>query len=92
MTEPTNRMLAISMTIDARLHTHIPMDAPYEIPTEYDPNLALAIIWGKDLAEAKKRGTDYLDELTLSGADGTGAEMKTNIRYLREKTATILQF
>ncbi|BAH74761.1 biotin carboxylase N-terminal domain-containing protein [Solidesulfovibrio magneticus] len=76
----------------ARLHTHIPMDAPYEIPTEYDPNLALAIIWGKDLAEAKKRGTDYLDELTLSGADGTGAEMKTNIRYLREKTSTILQF
>ena len=42
--------------------------------------------------EAKKRGADYLDELTLSGADGTGAEMKTNIRYLREKTSTLLQF
>ena len=33
--------------------THVPTDTPYEIPTEFDPNLALAIIWGKDLAEAQ---------------------------------------
>jgi acetyl/propionyl-CoA carboxylase alpha subunit len=76
----------------ARLFTHIPMDAAYEIPTEYDPNLALAIIWGKDLAEAKKRGVWYLDELTLSGADGASEELKSNVRFLREKTSTILQF
>ncbi|WP_043643006.1 biotin carboxylase N-terminal domain-containing protein [Solidesulfovibrio carbinoliphilus] len=76
----------------AKLHTHIPLDAPYEIPTEYDPNLALAIVWGADLAEAKKRGVAYLDELTLSGADGAGLELKSNVRFLRDKTATILQF
>ena len=29
--------------------THVPTDEPYEIPTEFDPNLALAIVWGKDL-------------------------------------------
>ncbi|HCR14438.1 MAG TPA: acetyl-CoA carboxylase biotin carboxylase subunit, partial [Desulfovibrio sp.] len=51
-----------------------------------------AIIWGKDLAEAKKRGVGYLDELTLSGADGAGQELKSNVRFLRDKTATILQF
>jgi len=76
----------------AKLYTHIPMDAPYEIPTDYDPNLALAIVWGRDLAEAKKRGVAYLDELTLSGEDGSGTELKSNVRFLRDKTATILQF
>ena len=28
----------------------------------------------------------------LSGADGSGAALKSNVRFLREKTATILQF
>jgi acetyl/propionyl-CoA carboxylase alpha subunit len=76
----------------ASLHTHIPLDAPYEIPTEYDPNLALAIIWGADLAEARSRGREFLDGLVLSGADGSGAPLRSNVRFLREKTATILQF
>ena len=62
------------------------------IPTEYDPNLALAIVWGADLAEVKTRGCEFLDGLTLSGADESGAPLKSNVRFLREKTATILQF
>ena len=76
----------------ARVFTHIPTDAPYMIPTEYDPNLALAIVWGADLAEVKTRGCEFLDGLTLSGADESGAPLKSNVRFLREKTATILQF
>ena len=36
-----------------KLHSQVPTDREYEIPTDFDPNLALAIIWGKDLAEAK---------------------------------------
>jgi len=76
----------------AQVHTHIPADAPYEIPTEYDPNLALAIVWGADLAEVKARGCEFLDGLTLSGADASGEPLKSNVRFLREKTATILQF
>jgi acetyl/propionyl-CoA carboxylase alpha subunit len=76
----------------ASLHTHIPLDAPYEIPTDYDPNLALAIVWGADLAEAKARGREFLDGLDLSGVDGSGTALRSNVRFLREKTATILQF
>ena len=45
------------------MHTHVPTDRAYQIPTEYDPNLALAIIWGKDLEEAKSRGLKFLDDL-----------------------------
>lgn len=47
--------------------THVPHKEPYEIPTEFDPNLALAIIWGKDLAEAEQRGLAFLDSLRLEG-------------------------
>ena len=76
----------------AALHSHVPTDKPYVIPTEFDPNLALAIIWGKDLAEAKARGVDYLDRLKLEGQDQDGNPMKSNIAFLREKTADILVF
>jgi acetyl/propionyl-CoA carboxylase alpha subunit len=76
----------------ASLHSQIPQDKPYVIPTEFDPNLALAIIWGKDLAEAKARGVDYLDRLVLEGQDQDGNPMKSNIAFLREKTADILVF
>jgi len=76
----------------AMLHTHVPTDKPYDIPTEFDPNLALAIIWGKDLDEAKQRGVEYLDNLVLEGQDQSGNPMKSNISYLREKTADILIF
>jgi acetyl/propionyl-CoA carboxylase alpha subunit len=76
----------------ASLHSQIPRDKPYDIPTEFDPNLALAIIWGKDLAQAKARGVEYLDKLTLEGQDREGAPMKSNIAFLREKTADILVF
>ena len=75
-----------------RFHSQIPQDKPYVIPTEYDPNLALAIIWGKNLAEAKTRGVDCLDRLVLEGQDQDGAAMKSNIAFLREKTSDILVF
>jgi len=74
------------------MHTHVPQDRPYQIPTEYDPNLALAIIWGKDLDEAKARGVAFLDAFRLAGADASGAELKSNIAFLREKTADLLEF
>ncbi|NDV20146.1 acetyl-CoA carboxylase biotin carboxylase subunit [Pseudodesulfovibrio sp. JC047] len=74
------------------LHTHVPLDRTYQIPTEYDPNLALAIIWGKDLKEAKKRGLEFLNDLKLNGGDSSGAGMKSNIPFLIEKTANLLEF
>jgi len=75
-----------------KLHTHVPQDRAYQIPTEYDPNLALAIIWGKDLAEAKARGLAFLDAFRLAGADAQGMELKSNIAFLREKTKDLLEF
>jgi len=75
-----------------KLHTHVPKDKPYQIPTEYDPNLALAIIWGKDLEEAKARGLAFLDAFVLTGVDAQGVELKSNIAFLREKTKDLLEF
>jgi acetyl/propionyl-CoA carboxylase alpha subunit len=75
-----------------KLHTHVPQDRAYQIPTEYDPNLALAIIWGRDLEEAKARGLGFLDSFTLAGADAQGMELKSNIAFLREKTKDLLEF
>jgi acetyl/propionyl-CoA carboxylase alpha subunit len=74
------------------VHTHVPRTRDYQIPTEYDPNLALAIIWGKDLAQAKQRGLDFLASLKLNGQDSTGMGMKTNIPFLIKKTDNLLEF
>lgn len=75
-----------------KMHTQIPTDEPYQIPTEYDPNLALALIWGKDLQEVKNRGLLFLDKLVLQGQDREGNPMKSNLRFLQEKTHTLLEF
>jgi len=75
-----------------KLHTQVPRDEAYDIPTEYDPNLALAIIWGRTLAEAKQRGLAFLDKLVLEGKDSSGGGLKSNVGFLREKTANLLEF
>jgi len=75
-----------------KFHTHVPQDRAYQIPTEYDPNLALAIIWGKDLSEAKQRGIQFLNDLKLNGVDSSGSAMKSNIPFLIQKTENLLEF
>ncbi len=72
--------------------THVPTDVPYEIPTEFDPNLALGIVWGKDIAEVKVRGRQFLDELTLKGQNAAAESLKSNIDFLRSNTERILRF
>lgn len=74
------------------MYTHVPTEEAYQIPTEFDPNLALAIVWGKDLAEVKARGVEFLDSLELKGANAQGEELKSNVQFLRQKTAEILAF
>lgn len=39
--------------------THVPGTEPYEIPTEFDPNLALAIIWGKNLEKPGRAAWNF---------------------------------
>lgn len=74
------------------LHTHVPKDEPYDIPTEFDPNLALAIVWGENLQQLKERGDQFLDELVLKGHNASGDELKSNISFLRANTQRILRF
>ena len=78
-----------------RVHTHVPPvtpEHPYTIPTEFDPNLALAIIWGKDLAEVTAHGLEFLDTLRLEGHDGKGESLKSNVEFLKKKTERMLRF
>lgn len=75
-----------------QMHTQVPTDKPYDIPTEFDPNLALGIVWGNSVAEVKERGISFLDNLVLEGADAHGNPLKSNIDFLRKKTADILVF
>lgn len=75
-----------------KMLTHVPQDKSYEIPTEFDPNLALAIIWGKDIDEAKARGLSFLQTLRLEGQDSQGHPLKSNVEFLRDKTEQILRF
>lgn len=72
--------------------THVPLDRPYQIPTEFDPNLALAIIWGKDIEETRARGLAFLDSLRLEGKNMAGEPLKSNVGFLRANTGRILQF
>ncbi len=74
------------------MHTHVPTAEPYDIPTEFDPNLALGIIWGKNIAEVRERGVSFLDTLVLQGADNAGKPLQSNVDFLREKTSRILLF
>ena len=78
-----------------RMHTHVPSvspEKPYTIPTEFDPNLALGIIVGKDLAEVSANGLDFLDKLVLEGRNGKGKALKSNVEFLKKKTERILRF
>jgi acetyl/propionyl-CoA carboxylase alpha subunit len=75
-----------------KMHSQVPTDREYEIPTDFDPNLALAIIWGKDLAEAKSRGVEFLQALTLAGENASGEALKSNVEFLKRKTEGILAF
>jgi acetyl/propionyl-CoA carboxylase alpha subunit len=75
-----------------RMHTQVPRGEPYDIPTEFDPNLALAIVWGEDLNQVRERGERFLDTLVLQGRDSQGDPLKSNVDFLRRKTPDILKF
>jgi acetyl/propionyl-CoA carboxylase alpha subunit len=74
------------------VHTHVPDDRPYDIPTEFDPNLALAIVRGGNLEEAAARGREFLDALVLEGKGFSGDALVSNVAFLRRMTEHILMF
>ena len=74
------------------VYTHVPFDRPYVIPSEYDPNLALAIVWGDSMDEAKQRGRQLLKEITIEGKNVAGDPILTNIPYLEANLDKLLTF
>jgi acetyl/propionyl-CoA carboxylase alpha subunit len=76
----------------ARVYSHVPRDVPYKIPTEYDPNLALVIIWGQDTEQAKERARQFQRETVIEGRGMDGESIVTNLDYLYDKIEDILQF
>ena len=74
------------------VRTHIPQDEPYTIPTQFDPNLCLAIIYGENLETAVKRGKEFLNTLVIEGKTPKGEPLVVNINFLKQKLEKIYEF
>ncbi len=74
------------------VRTHVPQDKPYTIPTQFDPNLALSIIYGNNLEEAKKRSLEFLEDVIIEGKTPKGERLITNIEYLKENLNLLYKF
>ncbi len=74
------------------MRTHVPQDTPYTIPTEYDPNLALAIVWAPDTFEAVARARTFLKEVVIEGQTPGGQKLLTNVPFLESQLEQILRF
>jgi pyruvate carboxylase subunit A len=74
------------------VYTHVPFDKPYTIPSEYDPNLALALVWGRTMNEAKDRARQFIDEVVIKGKDSQGGSIITNLIYLKNNLSRLLTF
>ena len=74
------------------MYTHVPFDRPYMIPSDFDPNLALALVWGDTVEEAKKRAAKLLKETDIRGKDSSGGKIVTNLAYLKENLDRLLTF
>ena len=74
------------------VYTHVPTDRPYRIPSEYDPNLALALVWGDDIDEAKQRAAQFIKKIRIKGKDAQGNKIITNLDYLKNNLDRLLTF
>lgn len=74
------------------VYSHVPSDRPYVIPSEYDPNLALALVWGDTMAEAKERGRQFLRDVKIKGENASGQPILTNLDYLIDNFDRLLTF
>lgn len=74
------------------VRTHVPQNQPYNIPTQFDPNLALGIIYGDNLEETKKRSLEFLEEIVIEGYTPKGEKLVTNLEFLKEKIKDLYQF
>lgn len=74
------------------VYSHVPFDREYTIPSDFDPNLALALVWGKDMTEAKKRAEKFIKQTKIRGKDTNGNPIITNLDYLKDNLDRLLVF
>ncbi len=76
----------------AAVYTHVPFDRPYMIPSDFDPNLALVVLWGDSIQEAKERASKFLGETVIEGKNSKGDSITTNMEYLHNNLDRLLTF
>lgn len=76
----------------AAVYTHVPTDRPYPIPSDFDPNLALALVWGESTDDAKAKAAQFIDETVITGEDSSGKPIITNLEYLKNNLDRLLAF
>ncbi len=74
------------------VYTHVPFDRPYTIPSDFDPNLALALVWGDSMDDAKARAAQFIDEVAIRGKDAGDNPIITNLAYLKSNLDRLLAF
>lgn len=74
------------------VYSHVPTDRPYSIPSDFDPNLALALVWGDSIDDAKKKAAKFIDETVIAGRDSNGRKIITNLNYLKNNLDRLLTF
>jgi len=76
----------------AAVYTHVPFDRPYMIPSDFDPNLALVVLWGDSIQEAKERASRFMGETVIAGTNSRGEPIITNMEYLHNNLDRLLTF
>lgn len=74
------------------VYSHVPGDRPYPIPSDFDPNLALALVWGDSMDDAKMKAARFIDETVIRGQDSSGKPIITNLEYLKNNLDRLLAF
>ncbi len=74
------------------VYSHVPFDKEYTIPSDFDPNLALALVGGENMGEAKKRALKFIKQTKIRGKDSSGASIITNLSYLKANLDRLLVF
>jgi biotin carboxylase len=74
------------------VYTHVPYDRPYTIPSDFDPNLALALVWAETMDEARQRAAKFIDKTIIKGKDSSGGPITTNLHYLKNNLDRLLAF
>lgn len=74
------------------VYSHVPFDRPYPIPSDFDPNLALVLVWGEDMDDTKAKAAQFIDETIISGQDSNNNPIITNLEYLKNNLDRLLAF